>query len=75
MDELSNFKFAPPALPQLEQELFRRAGVVFTGGQSLFEAKQQQHRNIHPFPSSIDFEHFAQARRRQPDPADQAAIP
>jgi glycosyltransferase involved in cell wall biosynthesis len=75
MDELSAFKNADPALPRLERELMRRADLVFTGGQSLFEAKQHQHHNIHPLPSSVDVDHFAAARRRQDDPADQEAIP
>ncbi len=75
MDELSNFKGAPTALVQNEAELFRMADLVFTGGQTLYEAKQQQHHNIHPFPSSIDFEHFAQARTWSEEPADQKMIP
>jgi len=62
MDELANFKFAPPELKTLERELFATADVVFTGGYSLFEAKQHLHGNIHPFPSSVDRAHFAQAR-------------
>jgi UDP-galactopyranose mutase len=75
MDELSAFKFAPPELKKREEELLARADVVFTGGQSLFEAKRHQHPNIHPFPSSIDAAHFAQARSIAEDPADQASIP
>ena len=77
MDELSNFKFAPPELRQLERELMAQADVVFTGGYSLYEAKQDQHANIHPFPSSVDRAHFAQARAPSPfaDPEDQAALP
>jgi UDP-galactopyranose mutase len=75
MDELSAFKGAPPALKRLEAELMRRASVVLTGGQSLYEAKRHQHANIHPFPSSVDVEHFAQARRITDDPRDQAPIP
>jgi hypothetical protein len=63
MDELSAFKFAPEALKDLEQELFKKADIVFTGGQSLYEAKKNQHANIYPFPSSIDKKHFAQARQ------------
>lgn len=74
MDELSAFKNADPDLPRLERELMRRADVVFTGGQSLFEAKQHQHANIHALPSSVDVDHFATARRCKEDPADQAAI-
>ncbi|WP_243450944.1 UDP-galactopyranose mutase [Sphingosinicella sp. CPCC 101087] len=62
MDELANFRFAPPQLVSLEQELFDTAELVFTGGYSLFEAKKDRHSNIHPFPSSVDRVHFARAR-------------
>ncbi|MGY2131381.1 glycosyltransferase family 1 protein [Hymenobacter sp. HD11105] len=74
MDELANFKFAPPRLRELEQELFKRADLVFTGGQSLYEAKSKQHDDAHAFPSSIDKAHFGQAREAGEDPADQASI-
>lgn len=63
MDELSAFRGASPRLLRLERDLFRRADLVFTGGQSLFEAKRDRHPNMHAFPSSIDFSHFARARR------------
>lgn len=75
MDELSAFKNAPRALRDREAELFGRADLVFTGGQSLYEAKRDQHRNVYAFPSSIDRAHFAQARNIMEDPADQAGIP
>ncbi|GAC1446244.1 MAG: glycosyltransferase family 1 protein [Pyrinomonadaceae bacterium] len=75
MDELSGFKNAPPALPEREQELFRRADLVFTGGQSLYEAKRMQHAAIYPFPSSIDRAHFAAARDITDEPEDQKMIP
>jgi glycosyltransferase involved in cell wall biosynthesis len=75
MDELSAFAHAPAALKYREAELMRRAGVVFTGGQSLYEAKRDAHPNIHAFPSSVDVEHFARARRVASDVADQAHIP
>ena len=74
MDELSQFKSAPPELCVLEDELFRHADVVFTGGLSLYEHKRTKHRNIHPFPSSVDVEHFSKARKAQGDPHDQAHI-
>ena len=75
MDELSAFAGAPGELLAREQELFRRADVVFTGGHSLFERKRTQHHNAHLFPSSIEREHFAQARQPQADPEDQRGIP
>jgi UDP-galactopyranose mutase len=75
MDELSAFKNAPAALREREAELFRRADLVFTGGQSLYEAKRDQHHAVYAFPSSIDAPHFAQARSAACDPVDQAWIP
>lgn len=75
MDELAQFKFAPPELRQREQELFEKADLVFTGGQRLYEAKREQHADAHAFPSSIDKEHFGQARNpKLVEPADQASI-
>jgi UDP-galactopyranose mutase len=75
MDELSKFRFAPPKLLDLEQELIDRADLVFTGGTSLYEAKKDRHANVHCFPSSVDRSHFAKARARQFDPADQEDLP
>ncbi|TIT17794.1 MAG: glycosyltransferase family 1 protein, partial [Mesorhizobium sp.] len=75
MDELSAFKDAPAELTQLEKALLQRADIVFTGGQSLYEAKRSLHRSIFLFPSSIDIAHFHQARAPGEDPLDQADIP
>lgn len=75
MDELTAFKFAPPTLKQMERQLLRVADIVFTGGHSLYEAKKEQHNNIHPFPSSIDKLHFGKARNPGQEPADQMTIP
>jgi glycosyltransferase involved in cell wall biosynthesis len=75
MDELSAFKGASTLLSEREAALMQAASLVFTGGHSLYEAKRAQHRNIHPFPSSVDVNHFAQARSIDTDPADQADIP
>lgn len=75
MDELSAFKFAPPSLLENEQKLLEKADLVFTGGQSLFEAKKDKHERVFAFPSSIDVKHFAAARNGVPEPSDQAVIP
>jgi UDP-galactopyranose mutase len=75
MDELSAFDRAPLAMRQREAELLASADLVFTGGQSLYEAKRVLHRHVHAFPSSVDTAHFLHARRPLADPPDQAAIP
>ncbi|HEY0432282.1 MAG TPA: glycosyltransferase family 1 protein, partial [Chitinophagaceae bacterium] len=75
MDELSAFRFAPPELKDLERQMFEKADIVFTGGRSLYDRKKEWHHNIYPLPSSIDRDHFAQARNIPRDPADQADIP
>jgi glycosyltransferase involved in cell wall biosynthesis len=75
MDELSTFLGAPPELLHLESELLSRADLVFTGGQSLYEAKKDRHPSVHAFPSSVDAAHFATAKNGSPEPADQASIP
>jgi UDP-galactopyranose mutase len=74
MDELANFRFAPPHLKETEAALMARADAVFTGGVSLYEAKKDRHDNIHAFPSSVDTDHFQTARTTLADPSDQAGI-
>ncbi len=75
MDELSAFKGAPPVMKEREAELMRRADLVFTGGQSLYEAKRDKHPNVYAFPSSVDVAHFARSRYLTAEPDDQANIP
>ncbi|GAB4030911.1 glycosyltransferase family 1 protein [Spirosoma gilvum] len=75
MDELSAFLGAPANLLEQEKTLLKRADLVFTGGLSLFEAKQARHPNVFAFPSSIEYTHFKPARYGLPEPADQKDIP
>jgi len=75
MDELSAFAGADPGLPARERALMQRADLVFTGGQSLYEAKRRDHANVHAFPSGVEVAHFLPARNGLPDPADQCSIP
>jgi len=78
MDELSAFLNAPPELAEHEAAVFAEADVVFTGGPSLYRARLGRHPYLYLFPSSVDTDHFAQARPKavQPlaEPADQAAL-
>lgn len=78
MDELSMFLGAPPELLSHEAELLRYADVMFTGGPSLFRAKQSRHPNVHCFPSSVDAGHFRlvdAGGRRVSEAEDQAELP
>jgi protoporphyrinogen oxidase/glycosyltransferase involved in cell wall biosynthesis len=75
MDELSAFLDAPPELLLREAALLKIADVVFTGGPSLYRAKQSRHPNVHCFPSSVQREHFAQALDPSIDHAEQHDIP
>lgn len=75
MDELSAFADAPPALLEREELLLARAGLVFTGGQTLYEAKQDRHPAVYAFPSSVDVPFFQTARTIAQEPADQKPIP
>jgi UDP-galactopyranose mutase len=75
MDELSAFHGAPPELVEQERELLKRADLVFTESIGLDEAKRHRHPHVHAFPSSVDVDHFAQARNLDREPDDQAGIP
>ena len=78
MDELSAFLGAPPELLEREQELFRVADVVFTGGLSIYEAKRSSIATCMLFPSSIDVAHFAHSatgRSRTPQTRLRSAHP
>jgi len=75
MDELSLFRGAPAALLDQERFLLQHSDIVFTGGRSLFESKRPLHPNVHCFPSSVDFDHFAKAKNGIPLPLDIMDIP
>ena len=76
MDELANFRFAPPDLPAREATLLGAADVVFTGGYQLFTRKQRHHRNVHLYGCGVDLAHYAKARAPETQiPADIASLP
>jgi glycosyltransferase involved in cell wall biosynthesis len=62
MDELANFRFAPPDIADREAFLLARADVVFTGGYQLWEAKSRHHANVHFYGCGVDVAHFGRAR-------------
>lgn len=75
MDELAAFKNPPKQMLQRENALLRIADLVFTGGPSLYRAKRARHPNVHCFPSSVDIDHFEQARDRSDHHPAQEDIP
>jgi len=76
MDELANFRFAPPDLPAREATLLGAADLVFTGGYQLFTRKQRHHRNVHLYGCGVDLAHYGKARDPETQiPADIASLP
>jgi glycosyltransferase involved in cell wall biosynthesis len=76
MDELANFRFAPPDIAKRERFLMSNADVVFTGGYQLFESKVQHHDNVHFYGCGVDVEHYGRARRSDTAlPAEVADLP
>ena len=76
MDELAQFRFAPPELLERERLLLDNADVVFTGGYKLYRSKSRFHDNVHFFGCGVDAVHFAGARSAATEiAADLAALP
>ena len=62
MDELANFRFAPPDIGARERFLLEKSDVVFTGGYHLFETKSRHHSNTHFYGCGVDVDHYGRAR-------------
>jgi len=62
MDQLSQFKFAPPEIVVRELKLLKQADIVFTGGRKLWEAKSRHNSNCHFYGCGVEIEHFSKAR-------------
>ena len=76
MDELAQFRFAPPALREREQLLISRSDVVFTGGYQLFQSKSRYHNNVHFYGCGVDAEHYSKARLAETElPSDVVNLP
>ena len=61
MDELSQFKGAPPALLEREHELLEVADVVFCGGRKMRDKRIKINPNSHFFGTGVDCRHFGSA--------------
>ena len=76
MDELAQFRFAPPPLREREQMLISKADLVFTGGYQLFQSKSRYHSNVHFYGCGVDAEHFSKARLAETEvPAEVERLP
>jgi glycosyltransferase involved in cell wall biosynthesis len=62
MDELSQFKGAPPALIEREYELLEVADVVFCGGRKMRDKRVRINPNSHFYGTGVDCRHFGSAR-------------
>lgn len=61
MDELSQFRGAPPELITREQKLLEQADVVFCGGQKMRKKRLPVNANTHFFGTGVDIAHFGAA--------------
>ena len=61
MDELSQFKGAPPALIEREYDLLEVADVVFCGGRKMREKRLAFNANTHFYGTGVDCRHFGSA--------------
>lgn len=75
MDELSQFKGAPPELIAREHQLLGVADVVFAGGRKMHESKSRYNSNCHFYGCGVDVAHFGKARLKETQiPADVAKL-
>ena len=76
MDELSQFRAAPPEMAAREMQLLDLADVVFTGGRKLYESKRLSNPNCHFYGCGVEVDHFARALAAETlVPADLARLP
>ena len=76
MDQLSQFRGAPPELIRRERELLSLADVVFAGGPKIWKAKREHNANCHSYGCGVDVRHFGKARAEETEiPADLASLP
>jgi glycosyltransferase involved in cell wall biosynthesis len=70
MDDLASFAGAPPELLLRQRQALHEASLVFTGGRSIHRGVAGQNDRTFLFPSGVDIEHYAPARRLRPESRD-----
>jgi glycosyltransferase involved in cell wall biosynthesis len=61
MDELSQFKGAPPEIIERERFLLSKADVVFAGGRKMWQSKSRFNSNCHFYGCGVEVRHFSTA--------------
>jgi glycosyltransferase involved in cell wall biosynthesis len=72
LDDLSRFAYAPADVRRREEQLLRRADLVLTRGEGLYERLRTRHAAAHWIPSGVDLEHW---QRHAAAPHDVAFVP
>lgn len=77
VDEYSAFSGVPrEAIVRMEQDLIRRADIVFTSAEKLYDERRLINQHTHFIPHGVDFAHFSQALNPSTDiPDDLRGIP
>lgn len=76
IDEYAAFSGASTALRQLEEELLRKADIVFVVSERLLEAKRRFNPRVFVIPNAADVAHFCRAMEpSQSSPTDLARVP
>jgi glycosyltransferase involved in cell wall biosynthesis len=76
MDDLASFRGAAAEMRMREEHLLRLVDLVFTGGRSMYEARQDRHPHVYCFPSGVDIAHYRQVRDRTlHEPASMQHVP
>lgn len=65
MDELSQFKFAPPEIVARERKLLDAADVCFAGGRKMWLSKSRYNDNCHFYGCGVEVAHFGKARKAE----------
>ncbi len=71
IDDYASFPGVDPAVQTLDDELTKRADIVFVAPRALVDSKRALNPNIHFSPHGVDFDLFAQASEPSTEPAEQ----
>lgn len=74
-EDLSANENTGPELLKFEQDLTKKAAIIFTDRESLYHSKKELHNNVHYFPGFIDHSHFCKAQGNLCIPSDIGDLP